>query len=226
MQKISFDDRFCLTSLVLYGHKTQIRDIIEIKIPDTCLDFPDFDGWDVERKIAKFNSEKQSLVARPKYHIGEEVAVAISYKQIYYIFVEHTEYGDKFRKEYEYSEGWDDKEYIDTEKPFVKIRINNIRVERLQDIKDEDCFKEGIFVDGVNDLPVYMTEIVDYYGNIRDVSEIYNCKTSYNYHCSNRDFDTKREAFASLIDEIHGAGTWESNPFVFVYDLELVNQNT
>lgn len=31
-----------------------------------------------------------------------------------------------------------------------------------------------------------------------------------------------REAYAALIDRISGKGTWESNPYVFVYDFELV----
>ena len=33
---------------------------------------------------------------------------------------------------------------------------------------------------------------------------------------------TPREAYAVLIDLISGKGTWLSNPFVFVYDFELV----
>lgn len=36
-------------------------------------------------------------------------------------------------------------------------------------------------------------------------------------------FDTPREAFASLIDRVSGKGTWDRNPFVFVYDFELVD---
>lgn len=35
-------------------------------------------------------------------------------------------------------------------------------------------------------------------------------------------FNTPREAYAALIDRISGKGTWSSNPFVFVYDFELV----
>lgn len=31
-----------------------------------------------------------------------------------------------------------------------------------------------------------------------------------------------REAFAALIDKVSGKGTWESNPWVFVYEFELV----
>lgn len=31
-----------------------------------------------------------------------------------------------------------------------------------------------------------------------------------------------REAYATLIDRISGKGTFESNPYVFVYEFELV----
>lgn len=34
--------------------------------------------------------------------------------------------------------------------------------------------------------------------------------------------DTPREAYAALIDKISGKGTWESNPWVIVYDFELI----
>lgn len=34
--------------------------------------------------------------------------------------------------------------------------------------------------------------------------------------------DTPREAFASLIDKVYGRGTWKSNPWVVVYEFELV----
>lgn len=30
------------------------------------------------------------------------------------------------------------------------------------------------------------------------------------------------EAYSVLIDRISGKGTWDSNPYVFVYDFELV----
>ena len=35
-------------------------------------------------------------------------------------------------------------------------------------------------------------------------------------------FDTPREAFAALIDKVSGKGTWESNPYVWVYEFELM----
>lgn len=34
--------------------------------------------------------------------------------------------------------------------------------------------------------------------------------------------DTPREAFAALIDKVSGKGTWESNPYVWAYEFELM----
>ena len=33
---------------------------------------------------------------------------------------------------------------------------------------------------------------------------------------------TPSKAYAELIDKVSGKGTWESNPYVFVYDFELI----
>lgn len=79
-----------------------------------------------------------------------------------------------------------------------RIRITDVRVERLQDISDEDCLREGV---------QFLPEINRYY------FECAGCEGFY--------FDTPREAFASLIDKVSGYGTWQRNPWVFVYEFEL-----
>lgn len=74
----------------------------------------------------------------------------------------------------------------------------------LQDISDEDCLKEGIYEDSGDDK--YPPSIFyEFEGNEDD------------------GFDTPREAFAALIDKVSGKGTWESNPYVFVYEFKLID---
>ena len=82
------------------------------------------------------------------------------------------------------------------------IRITDIRVERLQDISDEDCLQEGIWCD--DNIGLEGT-------------------TYWYYGLSNSSFRTPQEAYASLINRISDKGTWESNPYVFVYDFELID---
>ena len=81
------------------------------------------------------------------------------------------------------------------------IKITDLRIERLQDISDEDCFKEGLeFLNG------------SYYVS-------YDKKTHSRIWLGK----TPQEAYAALIDKISGNGTWEHNPLVWVYEFELID---
>ena len=100
------------------------------------------------------------------------------------------------------SKGYANKMFVRAEKMPHAIRITNIRIERLQDISEKDCMKEGIWRDDNVGLE----------------------GTTYWYHgLVNSSFRTPQEAYASLIDSISGKGIWASNPYVFVYDFVLIN---
>ena len=81
------------------------------------------------------------------------------------------------------------------------IRITDIQLQRLNNITDEDCLKEGV------------EKWIDCY-IVAGIME--------NHGKNNVCFDTPREAFAALIDRISGKGTWERNPWVYVYTFELL----
>lgn len=82
-----------------------------------------------------------------------------------------------------------------------RIRITNIRAERLQYITDEECLAEGIM----------LQHNVGHKG------------VTYSYIPYEQPlYSTPREAYAALIDKISGKGTWASNPYVFVYEFELI----
>ena len=93
--------------------------------------------------------------------------------------------------------GWTNKRYAKPELMPHRIRITAVSVERLRDISDIDCMSEGI----------------NYYE-----------QEGFSWCSTGKLFDTPREAYASLIDKISGKGTWESNPWCFVYDFELVKK--
>ena len=84
------------------------------------------------------------------------------------------------------------------------IRITDLKVERLQDISDEDCLKEGIYEDsGDDNFPPSI--FYEFEGNKDD------------------GFDTPREAFADLIDKVLRKGIWLNNPYVFCYSFKLID---
>ena len=200
MQKIMFNDRYELTNLVLSGKKTQTRDVI--KIQDERLDY--LRGWNLDGGFAEFGRVgEEPLRLYPKYYVGEVVAVAMRYKTIYERVVKTREYIEEIKRKYRKEKGWANKMYVKPDSMPFTIKITNIRVKRLQDISNEDCLKEGIgkmLVGGEYHLYSFLD------------------KKKYEW----TDFRTPQEAFATLIDKINGKGTWESNPYVWVYDFELV----
>ena len=81
-----------------------------------------------------------------------------------------------------------------------KIEITGVKAERLNDISDEDCLKEGIFE-----------------------REKWSLGKYYQYEWNGEKFQTPQQAFAALIDSINGKGTWNSNLWVWVYEFKLLN---
>lgn len=220
MQKRMFRDRFNLTNLVLFGQKTQTRDVI--KLQDERLDY--LRGWNLDGGFAEFGRAGEApLALYPKYYVGEMVAVAMSYKSIYERVAKTWEYAEEYKREHENLAGWNNKMFTNTKMPFAQIKITKIRFERLQDISDEDCLAEGIEYDSAEGLSLYWVPL-----SIEGIS--WKKYKALNYEVSRHECDGKpgiyfwdnpRQAFAALIDKINGKGTWESNPYVWAYDFEL-----
>ena len=88
-------------------------------------------------------------------------------------------------------------------------------MERLQDITDEDCLKEGV-VSFEHEIPTRAKQVITRYYPCKYLMDSAKCIGW------GRVYDTPQGAYSYLIDMISGKGTWESNPYVFVYDFELV----
>ena len=217
MKKIIFNDEFGLTQAVLEGRKTMTRIIIEI---DECVRFPiicfrPLENW--EKKVVNpnyvFNGHVYAVyneldllchLVKPRYEIGEVVAIAQSYKDSGY----SPDSLDRHPKDLSVrglmkdSAGWNNKMFVKSYACRHHIKIVNVKIERLQDISDEDCLKEGVihaYTDN-NGIKIYHTP---------------HTKRGY------LSTDVAQEAFAALIDKVSGKGTWESNPFVFAYEFVL-----
>ena len=188
MKKIMFNDKYGITQAVLEGRKTQTR--------RTFLK-------PGEENLLHGITPEYLISVKSRYKVGETVAIAQSYKDIHAEIL--REVGDwDLKNEFLQSKGYINKMFVRAETMPHAIRITNIRVERLQDISEDDCLKEGI----------WRGDNVGLEG------------TTYWYHgLVNSFFRTPQEAYASLIDRISGKGTWESNPYVFVYDFEVIDTN-
>lgn len=198
MKKIMFNDKYGLTQAVLEWRKTMTRRIISQKELNRVFSFREtyysntLDYLNNKELFEHFYFTEK--LGKLPYKVGEIIAIAQSYKDAGYSEKEVFA-GWPFSRA-----GWNNKLFVAAGKMRHHIRITDVKMERLQDISDEDCLKEGI---RKLDNPIFGTryEISNYFPI----------------------FNTPREAFASLIDLISGKGTWESNPFVFVYEFELVD---
>lgn len=199
MKKIMFNDRYGLTQAVLDGRKTMTRRMIPQGFFSLTWDVRD-DTLVYENDFGDFIDIKKSNYA--PYKVGEVVAVVQAYKHcINDILIKCGYKTDIAAMVYSKLAGWTNKMFVKAEMMPHRIRITDVRVERLQDISDEDCLKEGIWK--ANN--VGLNGITYWYPNL-----------------SNSTFRTPQEAFAALIDRISGKGTWERNPYVFAYEFELL----
>lgn len=202
MKKIMFNDKYGLTQAVLEGRKTQTRRIITIpkNIQRQIVGEPKITGAKDYRlgvEVRIYDEEDYDFVpmyVQPVYLVNEIVAIARSYKDMSYgaLWDDCLEFEGV---EPTKLAGWNNKMFVRADYMLHRIRITKVRIQRLQDISDVDCMAEGI----------------NYYE-----------QEGFSW-CSTGDlFDTPREAYAALIDKISGKGTWESNPYVWVYEFELV----
>ena len=184
MKKIMFNDKFGLTQAVLEGRKTQTRRTIpthiEAKLRHLRVLAPS--NWTkdwIDSALSKLGETMSP------YKTGDIVAIAQSYKDCgadAYYWLQ--------------TPGWTNKMFVKANLMPHYIKIERVRVKRLQDISKEDCLKEGVCqvsegrykIDGLN-----------YIG--------YNPIAVYSL----------------LIEKISGKGTWYKNPFVFVYDFALID---
>ena len=213
MKKIMFNDKLGLTQAVLEGRKTQTRRIVPKRVLDNIKQFQEeyydatFDKLeDVELLTHYFLTERRGKLP---YNIGEVVAVAQSYRDCGGVNEDGVPMWEIIsQKVGVINAGWNNKKFVRADLMPHQIRITDVRVARLQDISDEDCLKEGVVKDTCK----------TYFNG-------YTVKFSldqYNNILSSEWFRTPREAFAHLINKASKKGTWESNPYVFVYDFELV----
>ena len=204
-----FNDKFCLTKAVLSGTKTMTRRLL--KVPKTC------NGKEVYSFNVLTNNAGTQCVDlvdenggvlgswKPHYEVGDIVAIAQPYKDIIECMAEYSDIiinvdGSINR---EYKAGWTNKMFVKANLLPHHIRITDVKIERLQDISDDDIIREGVWQFYDNKNLFYVSKNIGYAPDVA--------------------FLSAREAFWYLIDKISGKGTWDNNPWVVAYSFELID---
>lgn len=180
MRKICFNDKiFNLTEAVLKGQKTIVV------IP------------------------KSTTNCRSRFRINENVAVAQSYNDIYLKCLANGQESEAriWKACHSHRAAWLNKSLVQSETMPHIIKITNYRVEKLQNISDDDCLKAGVIKKGKK--------------------AIYNDKGEIKYiDCYSVNgvgvFNTPHEAFVCLICSVKGKKLWKANPLVYIYEFKCI----
>ena len=185
------------------GRKTQTRRILNPQ-PDGFRGFVGNDMFVPQTVIGMSVKE-----IKPRYKVGETL-----YLKEPYMFAPNVEFGIdtngngiryKYSESAQYIEEWEtefeNKLFMPAKYARYFIEITDVRWERLQDISEEDCLKEGI--------SEKLSKVLGW----------------LQYGISGKErYGTPQEAYAALIDKINGKGIWQSNPCVWIYDYKLTNR--
>lgn len=211
-----FNDKYHLTQAVLNGTKTMTRRIISYP---SKFRGENVAGYFVCRRPSGeivevcLHDEDERMIDGgqifPKFEVGEIVAIAQNYRDSGYApdSLDRHPKDLSIRGLMKDSAGWNNKMFVKSYACKHHVKIINIKVERLQGISNEDCLKEGIYrLDSANGNGGIAYSFVG--ASDKKHIGLYN---------------TPRDAFSALIDKVSGKGTWESNPYVWVYEFELFN---
>lgn len=200
------------------GKKTQTRRVI--KLPDWCtkeeVELTEIDGvWQWIPDEEKHSEKVTRYVERePKYQPSQTYLVAEPLERI------KTD-GWSSAAQYEADEALVRNEYPNDNVPSAwrwerdflpsifcpkwacryTVTITDVRVERLQEISEEDVAAEG--------LPPG-EDTMDMIGDMTGEVPLRKQRGTIYYH-----------AFAALWDSIHGEGAWDENPWLWVYEFDF-----
>lgn len=187
MQKIMFTEG--LTRAVLEDLKNMTRRIIPEKL--------------LERAYAS-DDMLEYLLRHSPYKVGEVVAVAQSYRKIEKE-IERDGLPLTLKDSILKAPGYRNKMLVKAELMPHQIRFTAVHIERLQDISDEDCLREGVRKLESEGNPTMFT-----FDGWRFKNKVNRCT------------DSPKEAFEALFKKLSGKKTWDRNPWVYVYEFELV----
>lgn len=206
-----FNNKYGLTKSVIKGCKTVTR---------RFMVQPPFEGCDLawlldstckedskHEKQCKwlFKGQEVSDFFKPNYEVGEIVAIAQQYRDIIdFLPNGYKRVSDGYISSIiTTSAGYDNKMFVRADLMPYRIKITDVRAERLCDISDEDCLLEGI--------DTYTKD-----GTVKKYSWI---ESKIPWADMPR---SPREAFAILIDKLNRKGTFELNLWVWRYEFEII----
>lgn len=215
MQRIGFNNRYGLTAAVIEGRKTMTRRI------EKCLDKLyaaekelgeplEIHQQGITREGIVLRTNAGIIALHTNYKIDEDVAIKASgrdiYRQLQQRYGKTSDATLGFKEMHEGMAFWTNKMFTPADLCPDHITITGLRIERLQDISDEDCLKEGIV-------------------RRKEKHPRQEWEPEYTFGAGKFHAQNPRAAFAALIDKpgVGGKGIWQRNPWCVAYTFKLNN---
>jgi hypothetical protein len=206
---------------ILDRRKQQTRRVIKPQPSN-----PDFVLWNVadstNKKIIgkKYWASKNQIedhkrdevYFKPKYQVGDVLWVRETW-------FNDADFGEKpifiYKADNENfprgSSPWKPSIFMPKEAARIFLYVTSVRVERLQDISEEDAIAEGV-------------EPVSFFGKTAHSYKNYDESTDPTIDRYYNGFPSARLSFESLWQSINGEDSWNENPLVWVYEFERIKK--
>ena len=178
---------------ILDRRKTMTRRIIKIDNPDEWEAENDlrkkteaFGGSDVPCYICRKVSTEERGIYYPKHDVGDVIYVRETWYQ-------HYDGSFVYKASQSPNKGWKPSIFMPKEAARIFLKVNGVRVERIQNITGLNCLYEGIH-------------------------EPYACRSESGYEFEMR---THFKELWNGINAKRGYG-WDTNPWVWVYEFEML----
>lgn len=184
-----------MVQAILSGRKTQTRRIIKPRNNNSI-----FVGWDDEFVLDAENKE-WVLSECPYGNPGDRLWVRETWaKQLDGKFIYRADCQEWEKADYTATGVWRPSIHMHRAACRLLLQITDIRVERLQDISEEDAKEEGVKTTGGSHYSYY-----DY---------------GIDMFC----LPTAAESYKTLWEKINGPESWGVNPWVWVIEFEKINE--
>ena len=134
----------------------------------------------------------------PKREVGDLLWVRETFAEVDGVIIHKEDFGDSFTPE------WEPSIFMPKDAARIWLQINSIRVERLKDISDKDAIMEGIDYEYSSERKDFPILYMDY------IHGDYNLKKA-------------KDSFLSLWESINGKESLEENPWVWVYNFDVLS---
>lgn len=223
---------------LLEGRKTQTRRIVaNVQGIGSVTEFQPSDtiGYDWimrDRRMLWNDFSTADLLARAPHPVGSEIWVRETWAHVP-IANDDGGQGDKMGAiyradgaaafdsmpaEWEFLGKWRSPRFMPRWASRIILKVTDVRVQRLQDISEEDADAEGVEID------VWDQAIVSRNYAIEDREASGAWFQSWRPDCGPIYVDVEevaRASYRSLWESINGPGSWDANPWVWAYTFEV-----